>query len=358
MGIKSLSDIYTEGSVGTIKMDRFRGHRIAFDVGTWIYASWSSACRNVVETTYLLTDTVDEGDVFKEWLKLTLRTVEGFLSRGITPVFIFDGIAPEDKNKTQGARREALERSRERYREFISSIEGMDPLLLNSTVLDEMRKLYLGARLIRIPDFALIMSILQSLGLPSLKAIGEAERLCSALCREGWVAAVFSSDTDNLVHGCPLLLKSIKYDSFDYVHLSSLLVGLEMNRETFVDFCICSGCDYNDNMKRIGIKRSLALLKEYRTLEALPSKYDRSCLREERCRELFSLVPSSTLAECEINEEILTVRGESIMDGRDLLEVYSVEGFIPILIPLYRQLPKPYRLTYHLNPNLPKFNIL
>lgn len=357
MGIKSLSEMYTDGSVGSLSMAKLKGSRIAFDVGTWIHASWSTACKNIVNETYLFTEEVDESKIFREWLRTTLRTVEELLKNGITPVFVFDGKAPEDKNKTHKTRRDALTRARDRYNEFLQGIQGLDPLLLNADYLTEYRKLYLAARLIFYPDLEEIRSILVAAGLPCLTAEGEAERLCSALCREGWVAGVFSTDTDNLVHGCPLLLNTIKYNTFGYVHLSSLLTGLEMNHKTFVDFCICTGCDYNDNMKQIGIKRSFKLLKEYKELEQLPAKYDRTCLKEQRCRELFELIPSSTLTIDPITEESLRVSPHAVLEGRDILEIYTAEGWIPTLVTLYATLEAPIKRRTYFNPKSITLNI-
>ncbi|NIO45179.1 MAG: hypothetical protein GTN36_06555, partial [Candidatus Aenigmarchaeota archaeon] len=53
-------------------------------------------------------------------------------------------------------------------------------------------------------DKEMIIDILKNLGFPVLKATEEGEKLCSMLCIEGKVDAVYSRDTDVVAMGCPI----------------------------------------------------------------------------------------------------------------------------------------------------------
>ena len=63
--------------------------------------------------------------------------------------------------------------------------------------------------------------------------------------------------------------------------------GLNLSYLEFVDLCIMLKCDYNENIKKIGIATAYKLISQYKSIDKLPSRYDKTCLNHEICRMIF-----------------------------------------------------------------------
>lgn len=206
-------------------------------------------------------------------LNMVMNFINSFLTRGIVPVFVFDGVLPQDKREHEGVRR------REKGQHTVDF-----PLRINSP-LEQMFYEFLG-----------------DAGIPRMRATGEAERLCAALCRHGLVDAVYTTDSDVFAHGCPRMIKKGKETTFlkegqvpmvEVYELDVLLTGLEVSFEEFREICILAGCDYNETIPRVAFARAVALIKQHGNIDQLPpERYDTAPLNHHRCRELFApLVP-------------------------------------------------------------------
>jgi len=65
---------------------------------------------------------------------------------------------------------------------------------------------------------------------------------------------------------------------------------LSMSKETFTDFCIMLGCDYNTNIPKIGPEKSYALMKLYKNIDDIKEiESQKDILHHIRIRELFSI---------------------------------------------------------------------
>lgn len=344
MGINDLSKLYENApdATGVVSIDKFRGKRIALDAGTWMSASWSSSCRDYIDSHDVLETEVNHQEIVKIWIQRLQQFVNQFLLLDITPVFVLDGRAPDDKSTTKAKRKEIAQKNRQKYEDHRDQLLQTDPLFRSKEDTSKLGTLMKNARVIPFPDPSVFPSILGGAGIPFLQCKEEAERLCSALAREGWVSAVYSTDTDNLVHGCPLLLTEIRSTMFKYISLPILLDGLRLSYPQFVDLCITAGCDYNENMKRIGIKRSYDLICNHGTIDNYPPKYDVTCLRHARCRELFAPKSSSELTDDPISLETLSVNKDIFEFGsRDILESYGAEGWIGNLVEFLPRMSQP-----------------
>ncbi len=352
MGITKLSALYEKSPtcVGTIALSSFTGCRIAIDAGTWMFSAWCSASKAYIGTADLLSSGDElpedaEVETGKHWLRELRRFVNRFLYAGITPVFVLDGQAPQDKDQTKDLRKEVRDNDRIKLKELREQILQVDPLLRNEGMLIELRKKTCNAKVIPFPDTDVLPAILKAAGIPCLQATEEAERLCSALCREGWVSAVYSTDTDNLVHGCHFLLKKMVGEFFEYVELKKLVMGLGLTHESFVDLCIMAGCDYNKNMPRIAIGRSYPLINTYGSIDNLPGTFDIGCLRHERCRELFKHVPSKGLSADPVNDKTMNINRNALIEGKAVLENHSAEEWIKEINVLVPNVPPPRMQT-------------
>lgn len=132
--------------------------------------------------------------------------------------------------------------------------------------------------------------LVAALGVPHVTAYGEAEALCAALNVHGYVEGVLSRDTDTLAYGAPMFVCEFKNDTFTWTTYAEVLDALELTAEQFRDLCIMCGCDYNTNMARIAAGKSYKLIEKYGSIEAIEraEPVDTTCLRYQRCREIFT----------------------------------------------------------------------
>uniref|UniRef100_A0A6C0BMN2 XPG N-terminal domain-containing protein n=1 Tax=viral metagenome TaxID=1070528 RepID=A0A6C0BMN2_9ZZZZ len=379
MGIKSLSDIYTEGCSGTLRLKKLWRNRIAIDAGTWICSSWAISCKQYISakdldlfaecgynSVTLVSDSATPSSlgikyypsnaftgIQNEWVNQFRRFISMLLKEGITPVWVFDGEAPMEKMGCKEERKKARDKAKAKLDQYIVTLARMGPLL-RSQHLADLKKETLNASVLPGPDHNFLKTIIKASGLPCLQCTQEAERLCSALFLEGWVSAVYSTDTDALVHGTFTLLNGMQgSDLFKYVYLPRILASHQLTYPQFVDICIMAGCDYNKNMPRIGIKKSLKLIKDYGTIDRLPMNYDITCLNHTRCRELFSRVNAQSLTLDPINNQTMNWDLNAVAHmSRNVFDSYSIHGLLEMLLHYFEGFPHPERLTQFFNPTM------
>jgi len=67
--------------------------------------------------------------------------------------------------------------------------------------------------------------------------------------------------------------------------LEKVLQGLGITYDQFIDLCILLGCDYCGNIKGIGPKKSVELIKQYGSIEEILQNIDHKV-----CRRIFFLI--------------------------------------------------------------------
>nr|QBK90037.1 MAG: flap endonuclease [Pithovirus LCPAC101] len=289
MGIDGLNRLL-ESKVKTFKetlpLDECFGLRMGVDVSILFNAHWYICLGEALQYRGPLEEP-DNDRVLSLWIPRMLAFVEKMISHGIIPVLIFDGEPPELKRKFAHIRRK--DQKMKDYKKLDALIEetkSMDILSITSAQINDMNKLYQRTYSIKEENKVLIKSICDAFGIPTLKAEGEAEELCSWLCSTGEVDMVYSTDTDNYVHGCPYLItKMERYtNSFTVTCLSNILDGLKMTMEQFVELCCLIKNDYGENIKivnedptkrpySVGCSRAYTLLKKHVSADNLPDKY-------------------------------------------------------------------------------------
>jgi 5'-3' exonuclease len=281
-----------------------------------------------------------------QWLNGFLQICMIMRLYGIHPVFLFDNVFPAEKDeekkrrsdarKQQRAKMQELREEWDRYRETLTARSLMycrmkDPTIpitlysflfktfISSNSLEEdhdhrISIVDIDHEFIRIEntmlqvdplDYQKIRDLLDVLKVPHILAAGEAEAMGSYLCREGKLDAVLTDDTDVLAYGCPVFLHKLDLYEHRCVRLvmTRVLEALEMSQESFLDFCILCGTDYNVNLPGIGHERAYKLLKKHsgsineivaqnNTVQGLLTT---SSFPFERVREMFAHQPQLCL---------------------------------------------------------------
>ncbi|CAG9465861.1 unnamed protein product [Pedinophyceae sp. YPF-701] len=232
------------------------GKVVAIDTSIWVYHS-ERPDPGFVNTSG------HSGEPTASVVTLARQRVANWLRYGITPVAVLEGAAPLEKLETLNRRREA---------------RGL-PVIPRDTWERETRRINAGGARAGRSNFAdkqrRIADLFEALGLPVIRARGEAEATCAALCKRGFVDAVASPDADALLHGAPRVYRKSDF-MFD---ASSAKVknrevmlqyfGLREIRQVFglvsggseaaMAFSLLTGTDY-DNMKGVhGVGEKSAL---------------------------------------------------------------------------------------------------
>lgn len=350
MGIKNLNKLikrYAPDAMFVMSIDQLAGKRIAIDGNGWLYANLATVRKKVINKTDVTVQEPDPLEIRKELFNALINFIIGWLAYGITPIFVFDGKdTPVEKKEVREERQEKRANTRSKIDDLYEKIH-QDPLLNNGKIIEDLRKELRNYLHITNEDFESMKTLIKSIGIPCFQAKGEGEKLCSAFCVEEQIAAVFSVDTDNLVYGCPLLItgynSSYTYDEYnnrtpnlDCVRMDKVIEGLKMDYVTFVDLCIMCGCDFNTNIPNYAAFKSYDLLIQYGSIEKLPQNLDITCLRHQRCRDIFSFTTSKDLIENYEDNVTLEINKDAMKTCRDYMFMIGMSSHINKFVNYYQ----------------------
>lgn len=355
MGIEGFNKFITSKAPNAfteIPATYFANTVIVVDAHNYIYTSMSIALKYSLKDVNLRDD-VNAGhdnDVkMRTFLKQILRFVVNLTSYSITPVFVFDG--PNIHGKVvREQRRENNRRIIETTQKLEEKLDQQSPLERTDEDIEELRRLKGSVPRIQTNEMDLFKDVLRRLGVPVIQADGDGEHICCMMVREGLATAVYSRDTDCMVYGCPIMLKSFKKPAgkrehvFEVTQFAPILQNLRISYRSFVDLCIMAKCDYNTNIPGIAMIKAFKLIKKHKSIEEIAEQtdHDITCLEHEYCREQFRICRANTLLHEEHNGIIppLTINKNAIKtdDARRILRLYDADDMINPLVGAYRNI--------------------
>lgn len=375
MGIKGLSQFIKKKYPHVllqVPLTLLKGKRIAVDAYGWMFSNMSTTRKEVLNKTDVYVEDPNPIEIRRLWLGKAVAFVITWLSYGVTPIFVFDGEHLDQKSDTKKDRYEKSQATREAIAELKTRVRGLDVLDVRPHDVTELRKLMRNDICISKDNSTCLKTMLSCAGIPCIQATDEAERLCAMMCVEGKVAAVYSKDSDCMAWGCPLQLKEFSrtyaYDDkgnrvhqCEAVRLDKVLEALDMPYYRFIDLCIMSGNDFNDNIPKIACVKSYNLLQQYDNIDNIAHLHDISILKHKVGRSIFRRLPSEVLTVGPIQEleelpdDFRTdLLGNEIVSteislnvsknclhacGRDILESYGLGSEAHKLARLYSVLP-------------------
>jgi len=289
----------------------FSRTRVAVDMMGFCYPIMMDARFRVARNWDVVRSSIDEEAINPVYMRLFMNALISLLESGITPIFVFEFGRNPLKKKTDEKRtfeREyALERIATLRGELQADVFGHG----NKRKVEELRKLEAQLKLFPKSVKEATFDLLVKLGVPTVRGKKgvEAERIASILCMVDVASAVYSPDGDCLAHGAPIQIRDRSKDiftdgfgdrAFSVCDRTTLLELLDVTSEEFTELCVCSGCDYNENMKNIGFKKSLDLIYEHGSIENFPEKYDTTCLLHSSVLPAFGMASVDELVseEC------------------------------------------------------------
>lgn len=263
MGVK-LGDIIPETAVEKTSLKKLSGRSIAIDAYNILY-QFIATIRG--PDGRALMDR--RGRVTSHLSGLFFRTVN-FLQEGLKPVYVFDGRPPEMKRETVERRASAR---REAGRMYAEALESGD--------LDAARRYAQRAASLERYMVESAVDLLKAMGVPCVMAPAEGEAQAAYMAAKGSVYASGSQDMDSLLFGSPRLVRNLsivgrrklprrnEYVEVEpeIIHLDKLLADLGISRDQLIDVGLLVGTDYSPQVRGVGPKTALKIVKEHGSLE-------------------------------------------------------------------------------------------
>jgi flap endonuclease-1 len=290
----------------TINIDYFTGKSIAIDTNILIHSRMNIVYNQLIGNSFSIEYNKDE--LILKTKKMIMSFIYTLLSKGITPVFIFDGKTNPLKDECVNDRIEGKKFRQDNATMLINEHNNLN-LLEQARNKDSIMSSLKHLVNVTSKDIDDIYNMLLITGIPTLKAEYDGEILCSALNQQNLVSAVYGNDTDNYPLGTELLLTSLEKNTFNVVSLKHIKWLLSMffqriiTHNELIDLCILHGCDFNNyqrmyitqkkdksKTKSVGPKTSLELIKQYGNFENFPIEYSvfNQGLKINECRSIFT----------------------------------------------------------------------
>ena len=351
MGIKDLFTFLKKKCPDVFKvlpLNLLKGKKVAIDAHNIMYTKMATALKDVLNETNVIIESPDKQEITKRWISSILDFAAVWTRQGCTPIFVFDGKPVAQKDKTREERKEAKVKKLKEIEELKNEIDVSDPLTHTPKMLIDLRKKMSHLTVITKEQQEELTNTFKLLGIPYRIAKYDGEQLCSMMCREGIVSAVYSKDTDNLVYGCPLLLTDYAYtkkgdngDPVPYytaINYDDVIKELELSKEQFVDFCITLGCDFNERMPLIGPVKGYNLIKKHGSIDKYPQdEKTLSLLDHVTCRKIFTPSKSSELTDYIYSDSVNPIFAE---DAREILEQNNLSGYLGLFFNHYENMKK------------------
>lgn len=301
MGIYNLQKFLEEMALNCFKviaLDELRNYRFGVDANGYFKTNVSVIYRSYVSSMTDPSEPIDREFIVNRLIEQVVNLYRKMCRYGITLVMCWDGIPLQDKQKTNNDRRETERKNQQNYEEALQKYKRIDRLMRSPADVKALKDaLYKLSATLKRDERMIIKKAIEDLGMPSIQAEHDGEKLCSILAIEGFVYGVYSRDTDNYAFGSPRTFTefgkkdNLNRETINYTCLETILSDLNLTHSQFLDLCIIAGCDYNEHINRVTAKKALQQLKQYGNYDnieknrALPSMEQ---LNYKRCREIFA----------------------------------------------------------------------
>jgi 5'-3' exonuclease len=285
MGIKGISDFIKRCSkkknLDPIQKEKdlseLKNKKIAIDAANLIFRlkaiATSKAIRHDMTFTYNENKSKWEGYnpyfCSFRFYELLINYIHDVMKTGAQIIFVFDGAPPKEKSYILEEREKARNKSKEKVSKYEKDKENLH---IYKKSLSEYNKPTSG-------EWDVAKNIILEMDCECYLANGEAEKLCSFLCKNKKVDAVVSNDTDLYVYGCPIIIKKIKNFSrkhtYECVKLEDILNVIDMDFQTFFNLCLMCGNDYTPRVKGFGPVKLLKLLDKYENYQSICQNHDK-----------------------------------------------------------------------------------
>lgn len=326
------------------------GNKIAVDISSYIYKYKA---------------------IYKEkWLIQFIKFILFFKSYNLHATFIFDGTPPSLKNEERKRRFIEKEKLQDKAQNLFLDLEEykntgkksqllidvMKKILIKKNKNDKVNKLLhlnknnnediqldiklLEGRLVEIEgqiiditesDILNLKKIMTFLGVPYIQSNCEAETLATYLHNNKKVGIIISEDSDVLAYlnedGISISKIDMKNETCTVIYKKELLEELEMTNKQFLDFCILSGTDYNENIYKVGVVSSEKYILKYKSIENFMKKVNSDV---KKPLEFDRIKNYKEIRDIFLHKEIPTGKLCHELNNKDEKDNFHVIDHVPI----------------------------
>ena len=253
MGIKNLNKFinkHSPSAITSISYTQLKNKKVGIDAMNILY-QFTTAIRSSGSDFENKT-----GKVTTHIYAILMKSVS-LLKRGILPVYVFDGKAPNLKNTTLENRTKIKLVAKEK----LEKLEAIETLTEENK--KDIGKLMQQTTTIGKKEIKECKEILDLLGVPYIDAPGEADAELAYLVKNNLVDYIVSEDMDLLTFGCTKLIRGLgNKKNMVVIDLKTILTDINLTYKQFVDLCILLGSDYTNTLSGIGMTRAFDLIKK------------------------------------------------------------------------------------------------
>ncbi len=201
-----------------------------------------------------------------------LYRVNFYYSKGIFPIFCFDGKVSELKRVV----------SKDQLKDFLFTQKWYE-LAVKESNKKLARQIALSKEYMWQNIIKESKQLLGALGIPYIESPASAESQCAYLVKKGIVNFSNSQDFDSILFGCPSLIQNLskslrrkvqgkwQYQKIQTLHINlhKNLKNLQISLFQLIDVGILIGTDYFPGITGIGPKKALTLIRKYKNIETL-----------------------------------------------------------------------------------------
>lgn len=245
-----------------------------------------------------------EGRVTSHLVGLFNRSAK-MLSKGLRPVFVFDGPPHKLKKEEIEKREKKRKEAKEKYNKAL--VEGK---------IEKAKKF--AQQSIRVEENIekSAKELLKFMGIPVIEAPHDAEAQAAHLVEKGKCFGVASPDYDAFLFKSPIVLRGLRMTKGvkpKLFKLKKILSELEISHSQLLHIALLLGTDFNPGgVEGVGQKTALTLVKKDKELEKILSKkdveWDPSFPSPQKIKQYFQKPPVKENVKIqfdEINEEAL-----------------------------------------------------
>jgi hypothetical protein len=199
----------------------------------------------VVDTSIYLYKFASEGSLM-ESMYLFISVLKSYR---ITPLFIFDGKPPPEKNELLRQRKLEKKDAEQKYNSLQAKLQTVNDNEESKEIMQEMDNLKRQMVKIRDEDIKNVKRLMDAYGVIYYDAPGEADRLCAYLLKNGKAWGCISDDMDMFLYGCKYVIRNVSLMNHTaiYYDTDKILSELDMTENRFCEIMVLSGTDYNIN---------------------------------------------------------------------------------------------------------------
>lgn len=229
MGIKKLNSFLLErcttDAITRVPLNIFKGKTIAIDTSIYLYKFLSEDA--FLDSFYLMLS------IFKQYQ--------------ITPLFVFDGKPPAEKNEVIYERIYKRKDAEEKYKEMLQTIESQ-PEISETEKQKQIEKLSgLKRQFIRVTEqhIQTLKQLFVNLGIQYIDAPSEADLMCAYLVKTKIAYACVSDDMDMFAYDCPIVIRKLSLIHHNCVlyYVEKIKKELEIEKH-FQNVILMCGTDY------------------------------------------------------------------------------------------------------------------